>query len=62
LVLVFWVVMPCGLEGWYRCSSKMLVSTHKSTRCHNSKVQHRHLHCHENLKPHTSNNHLHCHL
>jgi hypothetical protein len=34
-VLVFWVVTLCGLVGGHQFSSEMLVSTYKSSQCHN---------------------------
>jgi hypothetical protein len=43
LIVVFWVVMPCGLvRGFLKmeviCSSKTLVTTNKTTWCHNPEV------------------------
>jgi hypothetical protein len=51
LILVFWLVLPCGCVGRYHealkmeaiCSSKMLVSTYESTQCYNPEEQHQHL-------------------
>jgi hypothetical protein len=67
LMLVVWVVTPCGLiDGNERFggmigtlkketagSSETLVTSNKTTQCHNSEDQHRHLHC-ENLRSWTA--------
>jgi hypothetical protein len=40
------------------CLSETLVSTYRSTRCHNPEEQHRHPHRREDLKSHISNSSL----
>jgi hypothetical protein len=51
--VVFWVVAPCSLVGYYQYSPVTLVSTCKSARRYNSEDQHRHLHRRENVRSHT---------
>jgi hypothetical protein len=60
LWIVVWVVMQCTLisEGHITlkmkviCSSKMLVTTYKTTWCQNPEDHNTHFHRHENLKSH----------
>jgi hypothetical protein len=49
MMMVFWVVRPCGVAGRYQCSalklqavyfSRTLVSTYKSTQSYYSEDQH----------------------
>jgi hypothetical protein len=52
LMVVFWVLMLCGLVDGYQCSSKMLVTTFEITQYHNSEDHHLDLHCCENIRSH----------
>jgi hypothetical protein len=58
-MLVLWVATRRTLVGRHPdlnmeavCSSETLVSTYQSTRRHNQKEQHGHLHRRENIKSH----------
>jgi hypothetical protein len=51
-IVIIWVMTPCSLVGGYQRSSKMLVTTYKTTQHHNPQSHNPHFHCCENLKAH----------